>query len=472
MRKVVISDITMKNSRANGGLTLSFREKLELAKLLDRLGTDVIEIEGIGGDSADALRIKSVCTAVKGAAVAVPVTLSRENQDAVLAALKNARRARVQVEVPVSVVQMEYIFHKKPKDLYEEVRESVRYLKEQGAEVEFSALDATRADREFLCSILQAAAEAGASPVTVSDTAGVMLPEEFGAFVTGLFESVPALADATLGVSLSNELAMADACAAAAVKAGAGEVKVCSYDVGAVSLVNMAKLFSQRGDAFGASCGLRTAEIRRVMERIRWICQSEKSSRSPFENGVREEDTAGVLGVGDTVEAVTAAAEKLGYDLSPEDRMKVYEAFRNIVSKKETVSQRELESIIAAEAMQVPETYKLEDYMITISGGREALSHIRIRRDGTVTDGLSLGDGPIDASYLAIEQVTGCHYELDDFQIQAVTEGREAAGQTLVRLRSRGKLYAGRGVSTDIVGSAILAYMNALNKIVYEEAAE
>ena len=85
-------------------------------------------------------------------------------------------------------------------------------------------------------------------------------------------------------------------------------------------------------------------------------------------------------------------------------------------------------------------------------------------------DGLSLGDGPIDASYLAIEQVTGCHYELDDFQIQAVTEGREAAGQTLVRLRSRGKLYAGRGISTDIVGSAILAYMNALNKIVYEEA--
>jgi len=167
--------------------------------------------------------------------------------------------------------------------------------------------------------------------------------------------------------------------------------------------------------------------------------------------------------------AVLNVVMQLGYDLSEEDGAKVYEAFQRIAAKKEKVGSRELDAIVASAAMQVPPTYRLDSYVINSGNTISATCHLKLLKNGLPIEGISLGDGPIDASFLAIEQITGHHYELDDFQIQAVTEGREAMGQTIVRLRSGGKLYSGRGISTDIIGASLHAYINALNKIVYEE---
>jgi 2-isopropylmalate synthase len=159
----------------------------------------------------------------------------------------------------------------------------------------------------------------------------------------------------------------------------------------------------------------------------------------------------------------------MGYDLSEEDVAKVYEAFRQIADKKDKVSTKELDAIVASAAMQVPATYKLDTYVITSGNTISATAHIKLLKDGQPVEGVYIGDGSIDAAFLAIEKITGCHYELDDFQLQAVTEGREAMGQTVVKLRSGGKVYSGRGISTDIVGAGIRAYLSALNKILYEE---
>ena len=159
----------------------------------------------------------------------------------------------------------------------------------------------------------------------------------------------------------------------------------------------------------------------------------------------------------------------MGYDLSEEDGAKVFEAFQAIAGRKDKVSARELDAIVASAAMQVPPTYTLDSYVVTSGNTISATAHMKLNKLGKTVEGVSLGDGPIDAAFLAIEQITGCHYELDDFQIQSVTEGREAMGQTIVKLRSEGRVYSGRGISTDIVGASILAYINALNKIVYEE---
>ena len=191
--------------------------------------------------------------------------------------------------------------------------------------------------------------------------------------------------------------------------------------------------------------------------------------RAPQDSGVRE-DGGIFLTAYDSAEAVIKAVEQLGYELSDEDKPKVYEAFCNIASKKDKVGVRELDAIVASSAMQVPSSYQLESYVINSGNTIASSAHLRLVRGGKTLDGICLGDGPIDAAFLAIESITGCHYELDDFQIQSVTEGREAMGQTIVRLRSQGKLYAGRGISTDIVGASIQAYLSALNKIVYEEA--
>ena len=169
---------------------------------------------------------------------------------------------------------------------------------------------------------------------------------------------------------------------------------------------------------------------------------------------------------------IVSAVAKLGYDLSAEDEEKLYSAFKQIAEKKEQVSFKELDAIVASSAMQVPATYKLDTYVITSGNTISATAHIKLwKKDGHV-EGVYMGDGSIDAAFQAIEKITGCHYELDDFQLQAVTEGREAMGQTIVKLRSGGKVYSGRGISTDIVGAGIQAYLSALNKIIYEEEIE
>ena len=149
--------------------------------------------------------------------------------------------------------------------------------------------------------------------------------------------------------------------------------------------------------------------------------------------------------------------------------MKVYDAFQSIAAKKEKVTTKELDAIVASAAMQVPPTYVLDAYVITAGNTISSTAHLKLNKGDARLEGVCIGDGPIDAAFLAIESITGCHYELDDFQIQAVTEGREAMGQTVVKLRSGGKLFSGRGISTDIVGASIHAYLSALNKIVYEE---
>ena len=257
----------------------------------------------------------------------------------------------------------------------------------------------------------------------------------------------------------------------AAISEGAGEVKAAAYRVSTVSTGNLAKLFAAKESEFGIGSTLAQTQIHRILEQAAWMCQTGRSKTSPFDNGVQAGDGT-FLTAHDDREAVMQAAANLGYDLSEEDGTKVYEAFARIAARKETVGAKELDAIIASAAMQVPPTYHLETYVITIGNTIGATAHIRVTKNGAATDGVMVGDGPIDAAFLAIEQIAGCHYELDDFQIQAVTEGREAMGEAVVKLRSSGKLYSGRGISTDIVGAAIHAYLSALNKIAYEEEAE
>ena len=159
----------------------------------------------------------------------------------------------------------------------------------------------------------------------------------------------------------------------------------------------------------------------------------------------------------------------LGYDLSEEDMHKVYEEFCKVAEKKK-VGAKELDAIVASVALQVPPTYKLVSYVINSGNILPASAQIKLDKAGEVMHGVMVGDGPIDAAFKTIEQIITRHFELDDFQIQSITEGKEAMGSALVKLRSNGKLYSGKGISTDIIGASIRAYLNAVNKIVYEEA--
>lgn len=468
MKTICISDVTMKQSGNAAGINLSFREKIEFAKQLDKLGVCVIETNPILNQKVDALLIKSVSTAVKHAIVAVPIDLDEESAERAWNALVEAKHPRLQVCAPVSAVQMEYLARKKPDAMLEAIGASVRRAKNFCPDVEFVADDATRADSAFLYSALNCAIEAGANIVTVCDTAGKMLPDEFSAFIGSLYDNVSALNTVTLGVGISNELSMADSCAIAAIRAGVGEVKAASYPIDTASVENLAKLLTAKGAEIGATCSIHVTQMHRILRQILWMFETSRSKNSPFDNGVQDNSDI-YLTAHDDLSAVMKVVMQLGYDLSDEDGAKVYEAFRRIADRKEKVGARELDAIVASSAMQVPPTYRLETYVINSGNAIASTAHIKLQKGGQTIEGLCVGDGPIDASFLAIEQAVGHHFELDDFQIQAVTEGREAMGETVVKLRSGGKLYSGRGISTDILGASIHAYINALNKIVYEQ---
>ena len=468
MRTITISDVTMKQPAEQGGFALSFREKIEFAKLLDRLHVDVIEVSAIANRRVDTLLIKSIASAVQEAAVAVPLALDGEDAAAdAWRALAEARRPRLQVSVPVSTVQMEYLCHRKPEKMLELIQTQTAACRALGAETEFVAEDAGRSEPEFLKRAIAAAVGAGADIVTVCDTAGTMLPEEFSASVSAVREMLPE--GVRLGVRCSNSLAIADACAMAAVQAGADEVKTAACGDFTAALDKLTTILKVRGTVCGARCGVRDTELKRTVGQLRWMCETNRSKRSPFDNGVQEDSGEIGLTAADDLSAVSKAVARLGYDLSEEDISKVYESFLRIAEKKGSVGAKELDAIVASAALQVPPTYRLENYVINSGNAISSTCHIQLLKNDQRTESVALGDGPIDAAFLAIEQIVGSPYELEDFQIQAVSEGREAMGEAVVRLIADGRVYSGRGISTDIIGSGIRAYLSAVNKIVYEE---
>ena len=468
MDQIRISDVTMKQTSKE--FSLSFKEKLEIPKLLDRLNVDVIELEGITQPKIDALRIKSVASTVKNSIVAVPVALSTDSVDATWNALKEAKSPRLQVVASTSPVQMEYLFHKKPDAMLKAVEETITACSAKTADVEFIADDATRSDSVFLYKVIKTAIDAGAKTITVCDATGSILPDELSAFIDDLYANVAELKDVVLGISCSNELAMADACAIASIQHGVREIKAAAYPINQTSLPHVSRLLATKGEAFGVTCSVRTVEMKRIIKQIDWMCQTTRSKNSPFDNGVQDVADDVAFTANDNMATVLKAVEKLGYDLSEEDKAQVWDAFQKIAARKDAISSKELDTIVASAAMQVPATYVLNTYNITASNTSSSMAYMKLDKNGQMLEGIALGDGPVDAAFLALENILGCHYELDDFQIRSVTEGREAMGEAVVKLRSNGKLYSGRGTSTDIVGSSIQAYISAVNKIVYEEA--
>ena len=451
-------------------LELGFREKIELCRLIDKMGVSSINLFPISYKKTDRLLVKSICSAVRNAMVAVPVDL----QDPELIhiaweALQEAASPRLQVLAPVSSVQMEYLLHMKPNAVTEAVTNTISECRKLTEEVEFIAKDATRSDLSFLCQILGAAVEAGATTVTLCDTAGAMMPDEISAWIESITDRLPSLANVTLGFFCSGELNLADACTLSAVRSGVREVKATACSSSAASLANIVRILGIKGAAIGVHTQVGPEQLRRITAQVDMICHPSGHKNMMPDQNADSRDSDLVLSIHDSMDTLLRAAESLGYDLNPEDQQKVWDYFCQTAEKKGHITLKELDAIIAAEAMQVPPAYHDIRYVINTGNQIGAMAQMKLMFHGDEIVGIASGDGAIDAAFNSIEQATGRHFELDDFQIRSISEGREAMGETVVRLRWEGKLHSGRGISTDIVGAGIMAYINALNKIVYEE---
>ncbi len=467
MKQVRISDVTLREGTTHKGVTLSFKEKIEIAKLLDKLGTDVIEMAAIENTAADTLLLKTLSSLLRNSQLAVVAGNDKNQIDKAFAAVSGAKSKRLIVSLPTSNVRMEYISHSKPAAMLEKIKELVSYACSLCDFVEFEAEDATRSEKDFLAKAVSVALEAGAKAVTICDTASAALPDEIKEIINGLYEAVPALKDVDLGVAIADELGMANACALSAFKCGASYIKTAVANTKLNTTESFVHLIRLRGEQMGIGVGLNVTELSRTATQIKTIAKTRRSDTTPFDNKIGERDDF-VVSKDSDISEISKAIKELGYTLTDDDTAKVYEAFLITAAKKQ-VGAKELEAIVASEALQVPPTYKLISYAVNCSNVIAPTAHIVVEKKGEELCGLSTGDGPIDAALLALEQIVGCHYELDDFQIQAVTEGREAMGEALIKLRFDGVLYSGRGISTDIMGASIRAYLNALNKIVYEE---
>lgn len=458
MKQIKIADTTL--CRENNAF--GFKEKIEIARQLEKLNIDIIELPEITNSRTDILLVRTISAFVKNAYLSVGAGMGAQSIAQAAEALANAQKGTIRIELPVSPVCMEYMCHKKPAKMLEWIAACVKEAKATGHAVEFCASDATRAETDFLYTAIKTATESGADKITICDTAGSLLPDDFAAFVKEIAEhtGVP------IGIKCSDKAGLAAAQAILAVRAGADCVK-CAVGGDTVSLDTFGSIIKDYGTDYNICAAIKNTELHRTINQIHWITDNAKNDKSTVT--VSEADTGVTLNKDDDRETVLSTVARLGYDLSDEDKGNVYDEFLRVAVKK-NVGAKELDAIVASAALQVPATYKLISYIINNGNIITASAHIVLEKDGAQIEGIELGDGPIDASFIAIDKIIGHHYELDDFQIQAVTEGKEAMASALVKLRAGSKLYSGKGISTDVIGASIRAYLNAINKIVYEEA--
>ncbi len=468
MRSISICDISVRRSEAFAGTPLPFRIKIEVAKSLSKLGVSAVEAAPIRNSKTDYFLVKSLASAIPDTTVAVPVDVMDPDSIArTWEALKDATKPRLQIPVPVSTVQMEYFCHKKPSGILDMISAKVAECSALCQDVEFVAVDFSRSEDEFLKSCIQAAVSSGASMVTVADVAGNLLPDEFFASIEDIHKVLPE--NVKLGVYCSNNLYLADACAASAVMAGADEIKTMVFGNETVSLEKFTRILSEKAGKWDADCSVKQTFIQQTVSQVNRLCEV-CVSKSPTAVSVQNSDNEGIMiSSSDTLEAVMRNVAKLGYDLDKDDSLKVYAALMRLSSGNNVIAAKEIDAVVASVAFQVPVTYRLESFVINTGNIIRPTCHIRLKKGDEILEDVCIGDGPVDAAFMAIDKVIGKHYELDDFQVRAVTEGREAMGETIVRLRNDGRLYSGRGVSKDTVESSLIAYINAINKIAYEE---
>lgn len=462
MKKINITDITLKKLSEEREISLLFREKSAIASCADLLGTDAVELPMVKNLREDTIIYKTIAQNVQKATLSIPVGFNKEDIASAWECVKDAKNPRLQIELPVSTIQMEYTYHIKQDKMLSKIGELIKEAKTFCDDIEFVALDATRADEDFLVAAAKEAEANGAGVITVCDNAGASIPEEIASMVKKIKEAV----NISVYVQVSDKINMGVASAFAAIKEGADGLKCAMAGEDVLLTGEIADAISVCSAQLDAETMLNNTKIHASIDDM---LQSINHESYKTEKVVSEKKKI-LLDSDASLSQVAKAADILGYDLSEADLGNVHKSLIQVCDKKGAVGAKEFEALIASSAMQAPSTYHFESYTTTCSNSSSSMSQVTLSCDGETICGVSAGDGPIDSVFRAIEQCVGHHYEVDDFQVQSVTEGKEALGSALVRLRNNGKLYSGNGTSTDIVAASIRAYINALNKIVFEEA--
>jgi len=498
MDNVIIFDTTLRDGEQAAGGSLNIQEKLEIARQLEKLGVDVIEAGFPVTSPGDFEAVRLIAEEVHTPIVCVLTHADLESVDHSWEAVKEAERPRIHIVLSSSDIHLFYQLRKSREEIIEMSCSTVKRAREYCDDVEFSAMDASRTEPEYIYQLLEAVIDAGATTVNIPDTVGYAMPEQFGALIDGVFKNVPNIDRAVVSVHCHNDLGLAVANSLEALRRGARQVEGTINGIGEragnASLEEIVMAIKTRQDFFNLTTGIDTTQIyktsRLVSELTGFTVQPNKAIvganafrhssglhidgviKKPLTFEIMEPQSVGipssslVLGKTSGRHAFRERLAELGYSLSEENFNRAFSAFKELADKKRDVTDKDIQSIVAEEKRTISEIYHLDRIQVTCGDRGIPTAAVRlIAPDGQVLADAALGTGPVDAVYKAINRIVGVPNELTEFSVSSVTEGIDAIGEVLIRIESEGITYTGRGADTDIVVASAKAYMNALNRL-------
>ncbi|GAB6164713.1 2-isopropylmalate synthase [Thermostilla marina] len=501
-RRIVIFDTTLRDGEQSPGCSMNLAEKLEVAQALVQLGVDVIEAGFPIASPGDFEAVKAVSEQVKGVVVCGLARCRPEDIDRAWEALKKAEEPRIHVFLATSAIHREHKLRMGKEEIIERAVAGVKRAASYCSNIEFSPEDAARTELDFLCQVVEAAIDAGATTVNIPDTVGYATPAHMHHVISTLRARVKNIHKAVISVHCHNDLGMAVANSLAAVEAGAGQIECTINGIGEragnCALEEVVMALRVRQDVYHADTNVvsqRLVPTSRLVAGITGMhVQRNKAivgqnafaheagihqdgilkERSTYEI-MRPEDVGFthsdlVLGKHSGRAALAARARALGYELTPEQLDEVFKQFKVLADKKKEVYDGDLAALIEQQSQIVPDVWTLEDYQLDCGLGRTPRVALKLRRGETVEQTeLAGGDGPVDAIFLAIEKLTGVSVTCRDFNVHSVTVGKDAQGEVQVQLEHKGTIYRGRGVSTDSIEASAKAFLNAINRILAVE---
>ena len=502
--KVIIFDTTLRDGEQSAGIGLTTPEKLEIARQLDRLGVDVIEAGFAASSPGDFEAVQTIAREVRRPVIASLARCVLPDVDAAWEAIKDAERPRIHVFISSSDVQIMNQLRKNPEEVMDMAIASVERAKSYCDDVEFSPMDATRTDIEYLYKMLEGAIAAGANTINIPDTVGYVMPWEFRERIRLIKENVPNIDQATLSVHCHNDLGQAVGNSLAAVAEGARQVEGCINGLGEragnAALEEVIMALETRKDLYGVDTNINTRQIfrtsRLVSDITGFTVQPNKAvvganafrhasgihqdgvlkERTTFE--IMDPQTIGwpsnelVLGKLSGRAGLRSRLDELGYHLDQDDLNEAFEAFKSLADRKPEVTDADLVALMSSQRRiaDIPAVYSLEHIQVTCGNHDVPTATVTlIDSDDNATTDAATGTGPVDAVYKAINRIIDVPNRLTEYRVDAVTEGIDALGDVTIRIEKGEHAYVGRGSDTDIIVASAKAYMNALNRLIATE---
>lgn len=497
-RHIAIFDTTLRDGEQAPGYSMNLEEKLRFARQLEALGVDVIEAGFAIASPGDFASVQAIASAVTDCTVASLSRALEKDIDCAWDAVKTAARPRVHTFIATSDLHLEYKLKMSRERAFEQAVAMVRHARSLCPEVEFSAEDAARTDRDYLCRIVEAVIDAGAAVVNIPDTVGYSTPDEFGSLISMLVNRVPNIDKAMLAVHCHNDLGLAVANTLAGLQAGAGQAEctVCGIGerAGNAAVEELVMAIRTRRDRYDFSYNLKTEELYRTSRLLSGITGVMIAPNKAIvganafahESGIHQhgmmanartyeimtpesiglKKTTMVLGKHSGQHAFTRRMEELGYTMNPAMATKLFTDFKSVADKKKEITDRDLIALMESGTHAAPRIYELDNFVVNSGNTMTATACVTLRRDGKKMQAVEMATGPVYACFKAVERIIKHSYVLEDYQLRAVTEHRDALGEVLVKISDEHGVYRGRGVSTDVIEASVQSLLTAVNRMI------